>query len=85
VQNSQLPEKLETFLQATLGEKRNIEDVKAFTKTFEDNNRFSLIDPNHIQDFIAKFEKEIQEFETQVDYVLSESNAKTFFDVELTD
>jgi hypothetical protein len=82
-QNSQLQTKLESFLQSTLGEKRDINTVKDLTKTFEDNNKFVLIDPNHIQDYIQKLEKNIDEFASQVDYTLSESNATTFFDVEL--
>jgi len=82
-QNSQLQTKLESFLQSTLGEKRDTNTVKDLTKTFEDNNKFVLIDPNHIQDYIQKLEKNIDEFASQVDYTLSESNATTFFDVEL--
>jgi len=84
-QNLQLPTKLETFLQSTLGEKRDVATVKDLTKTFEDNNKFVLIDPNHIQDYIQALDKSINEFASQVDYTLSESNATTFFDVELVD
>jgi len=84
-QNLQLPTNLESFLQATLGEKRDVATVKDLTKTFEDNNKFVLIDPNHIQDYIQALDKSINEFASQVDYTLSESNATTFFDVELVD
>ena len=84
-QNLQLPTKLETFLQSTLGEKRDVATVKDLTKTFEDNNKFVLIDPNHIQDYIQNLDNSINEFASQVDYTLSESNATTFFDVELVD
>jgi hypothetical protein len=84
-QNLQLPTKLESFLQSTLGEKRDVATVKDLTKTFEDNNKYVLIDPNHIQDYIQKLEKNIDEFVSQVDYTLSESNATTFFDIELVD
>jgi hypothetical protein len=84
-QNDQLQTKLESFLQATLGEKRDLEMVKQLTKTFEDSNKYALIDPCHIQNYIEKLSKEIEEFLSQVDYVLSESNATTFFDVELVD
>lgn len=84
-QNLQLPTKLESFLQSTLGEKRDVATVKDLTKTFEDNNKFVLIDPNHIQDYIQALDKSINEFASQVDYTLSESNATTFFDVELVD
>jgi hypothetical protein len=84
-QNLQLPTKLESFLQSTLGEKRDVATVKDLTKTFEDNNKYVLIDPNHIQDYIQKLEKNIDEFVSQVDYTVSESNATTFFDIELVD
>lgn len=84
-QNEQLPTKLESFLQATLGEKRDVAQVKELTKTFEDNNKFVLIDPKHIQNHIEKLSKDIEEFSSQVDYVLSESNATTFFNVDLSD
>ena len=86
-QNSQLSGKLETYLASVLGEKssRSAEDVKMHTKVFEDQNRFELIDPRHIANYIESLEKEIDEFESQVDYVLSESNATTFFEVDLVD
>jgi hypothetical protein len=81
--NNQLPAKLETFLAATLGDKRDVETVKALTLTFDTNNKYFLIDPAKIQTYIAKLTNDIQEFESQVDYILSESNAVTFLDVDL--
>lgn len=84
-QNEQLQPKLESFLQATLGEKRDVEQVKALTKTFEDNNKYVLIDPKHIQTQIESLSKSIEEFASQVDYILSESNATTFFEVDFVD
>lgn len=87
MQNAQLPAKLETYLASVLGEKasRDPESVKAHTKVFEDNNKLELIDPAKITDFIAKYENEISEFQTQVDYTLSEINATTFIEVDLVD
>jgi len=84
--NNELPSKLETYLEKTLGtEKREIETVKALTKVFEDTNKYGLIDPSHIQNYITKLEEEINDFETKVDYSLSEVNATTFFEVDLAD
>jgi len=85
--NSQLPTKLETYLASVLGDKasRDPESVKMHTKVFEDSNRFELIDPAKIADYIVNYEKEIEEFASQVDYALSETNATTFLDVELVD
>jgi hypothetical protein len=81
--NNQLPAKLETFLAATLGDKPTNDDVKALTQTYNDGNKYVLIDPAKIQTYIAKLTNDIQEFESQVDYTLSESNAVTFLDVDL--
>ena len=86
-ENDQLPSKLETYLSSVLGEKTNrtASDVALHTKVFEDNNRFELIDPRKISVYIRTLEKEIDDFETQVDYVLSESNALTHIEVFLDD
>ena len=85
--NSQLPTKLETYLTSVLGDKasREPESVKMHTKVFEDSNRFELIDPAKIADYIVNYEKEIDEFASQVDYALSEVNATTFLEVDLVD
>jgi hypothetical protein len=86
-QNGQLQTKLETYLQSVLGEKSNrtSDDVKAHTKVFEDSNKFELVDPNKVADYVNKYEKEIDGFISEVDYSLSESNATTFFEVDLMD
>ena len=86
--NAQLPSKLETYLVSVLGGdkvNRDPDTVKAHTKVFEDGNKFELIDPAKIADYIAKYENEINDFSTQVDYTLSEVNATTFIDVDLVD
>jgi hypothetical protein len=85
--NAELPTKLETYLVSVLGDKasRDPENVKMHTKVFEDGNKFELIDPAKIANFIVEYEKEIAEFLSQVDYGLSEVNATTFLNVDLTD
>ena len=83
--NSQLPDKLEKYLQAILGEKdkRSVEDIKMHTKAFEDRNKYELIDPIDIQKQIAEVEEKLLSFKTEVDYILSESNATTFVEIDL--
>jgi len=83
-ENSKLPEKLEGYLQSILGEKdkRTVEDIAAHTKAFEDRNKYELIDPCDIAKQIEKLEESITSFKTEVDYILSESNATTFIEVE---
>ena len=84
--NSELPQKLETYLQAILGEKdkRTVDDIESHTKAFENRNKFELIDPCDICKQIEKLEQTITAFKTEVDYVLSEINATTFIEVDLT-
>jgi predicted ATP-grasp superfamily ATP-dependent carboligase len=86
-ENATLPTKLETFLQSILGEKdkRTVEDIAAHTKAFEDRNKYDLIDPSDVAKQIEKLEESISGFKTEVDYVLSESNATTFIEIEFVD
>jgi len=86
-ENAALPEKLEKYLQSILGDKdkRTVEDITAHTKLFEDRNKYELIDPCDITKQIEKLEESVLGFKTEVDYVLSESNATTFIEVELVD
>ena len=86
-ENAALPEKVEKYLQSILGEKdkRTVEDIASHTKAFEDRNKFDLIDPCDITKQIEQLEQTITGFKTEVDYVLSESNATTFIEVEYVD
>jgi len=86
-ENALLPEKLESYLQAILGEKdkRIPADIELHTKAFEERNKFVLIDPCDVTKQIEEIGKKIEDFKTEVDYVLSESNATTFIEVDLVD
>lgn len=83
--NDKLPQLLEQYLQAVLGEKdkRTVEDIEAHTKNFYSREEYILIDPMNINEYIEELENDIITFETNVDYVLSESNATTFIEVDL--
>ena len=87
IENEVLPEKLESYLQSILGEKekRTVEDIASHTKAFEERNKYELIDPCDISKQIEKIEESITSFKTEVDYVLSESNATTFIEVDFVD
>lgn len=86
-ENSQLPQKLESYLQSILGDKdkRTVEDIALHTKAFEDRNKYELIDPCNISKQIEELDSRIISFKNEVDYILSESNATTFIDVDLID
>lgn len=81
--NEALPEKLETYLINILGskEKQSQDEVKLHTETFMKRNEYELIDPMNVKKIIETLTGQIEEFESDVDAVLSESNATTFIEV----
>jgi hypothetical protein len=75
--------RLERLLQSELGKdvKTNPETITALTSSFRDNNKVELLDPLDLSSKVATLEEELDAFETNVDWVLSESNAVTKIDV----
>lgn len=57
--------------------KASKEDVDNISKPYLEYNIFNLVDPLKIDEKIEKMEKEVQDFEVNVDAILSESNAIT--------
>lgn len=84
-ENDALPAKLETYLINILGnkDKQSPEEVKLHTETFMKRNEFEIIDPLNVKQQIEKLSNRIEEFESEVDAVLSESNATTFIEVQV--
>lgn len=87
MENNNLTSRLESYLKSVVNEKdkNNPEIVKQYEKQFKDVNEYELIDPNKIAEAISDLEKSIEDFETEVDYKLSESNTITQITVELAD
>lgn len=81
--NDALPEKLETYLINILGnkDKQSPDEVKLHTDTFMKRNEYELIDPMNIKKIIDSLTAKIEDFESEVDAVLSESNATTFIEI----
>ncbi len=84
-ENDALPAKLETYLVNILGnkDKQSPEEVKLHTETFMKRNEFEIIDPLNVKQQIEKLSNRIEEFESEVDAILSESNATTFIEVQV--
>lgn len=82
--NEQVERNVQAILEATFG-KENVkagkDDVEAVRKPYMDANEFHLFDPLKVAEKIEAIEKEIGEFEAEVDAVLSEINAVTFIEV----
>ncbi|MGG2104996.1 hypothetical protein [Lysinibacillus pakistanensis] len=83
-ENDALPAKLETYLINILGnkDKQSPEEVKLHTETFMKRNEYELIDPMNVKKKIEALNSRMEEFESEVDAVLSESNATTFIEVQ---
>lgn len=75
---------VQRILEATFGKdstKVNETDLDSVRKPYMEANEFHLADPLKVQEKIDSLEKEVSEFETEVDAVLSESNATTFINI----
>lgn len=75
----QLDTRLERLLQSELGKdvKTNPETLNSLTNSFRASNKVELVDPLDLASKISALEEEISSFETNVDWVLSETNGKT--------
>jgi hypothetical protein len=80
---AQVDSRLERLLQSELGKdvKTNPETISALTNSFRDNNKVDLVDPLDLATKIQSLEEELDAFETNVDWVLSQANATTFIQV----
>lgn len=82
-EETNLQARLDRLLSSELGKdvKTNPETIQSITKSFHENNKVTFVDPLHLQDKIRELESEIESFETNVDWVLSEANGRTSVDV----
>ena len=58
------------------------EAMKALRKTYIENNTYDLIDPLNVTKMIEELSTEIDKFNTEIDSILSVSNAITVIDIE---
>jgi len=71
--------RLDALLSSELGKdiKTNPETIAALTSSFTENNMVELVDPMDLKKMTKDLEDEIDSFESNVDWVLSEANGKT--------
>lgn len=80
MQNELVEAELNKQIQALLGSDKNKADVNvmnALSESYRKQNNWQVIDPLNVKEKIQKLEEEIDNFETEVDYKLSTSNAIT--------
>ena len=83
-QNATLEAQIETNLATIYGNEKGKVDASMFeaiAKPQREQKEASLIDPIKINDLIKSLEEEISLVETELDFTLSESNAKTEIDI----
>ena len=80
---SDIESRLDRLLSSELGKdvKTNPDTINALTTSFQENNKVVLVDPLGLKNKIKELEEEIDAFETNVDWVLSETNGKTLISV----
>ncbi|MDR3596246.1 hypothetical protein [Clostridium sp.] len=82
--NEEVESRLDEQIQIMLGSDKQSKTagLKGFINQYKEQNEWELVDGLKINDEINKLQNEIEEFENNIDFVLSESNAVTFIEVE---
>lgn len=82
-ENHNMEMQLDRLLQKMCeGEQKNNEDKNEFSESFKKLNEWKLVDPINIEKQIKYLEEEIDNFESEVDIILSESNTITKVNIE---
>jgi hypothetical protein len=78
-----ISDRLDRLLASEMGKdmKTNPETVSLLSASFEANNKITLLDPLESGKVINALDEEIENFTTNVDWVLSEANSKTLITV----
>jgi len=80
-----LQQKAESYVIGLFGSKEgktSSDEIEKVKKEFTTNNTFELIDPIKVKEKIEALDKEIIEFESEIDAALSVSNAITEINIE---
>ena len=82
-ENNKSSERLDKQIDQILGQDRKDKqaEIDAFKLAFMDTNEAKLVDPLVLQLTIDELQKEIEDWDNEIDFVLSESNVKTMITV----
>lgn len=76
--NEAMEMNLDKQVQAMMGgDGKKTDGVEAFSTSYREQNGWDVIDPLKLRDKIETLKTDIEDFENNVDFVLSESNAST--------
>ena len=81
--NEIVEQNLHKLIEQSVGsdKKDNTSDTTAFSEAYRDNNSFEILNPLKLQEKIETLKKEIEDFETDVDSTLTESNVLTHINI----
>lgn len=81
--NEEVKNRLDRQLEVLYGKEGKSKAIEneELTKAFKEDNEAKMIDSLNLKNRIEKLTKDIEDFETEVDFVLSESNTITRIDV----
>lgn len=81
--NIEMQARIDTMVLAAVGKDRKAteEELDAISKPYIASNITAPLDPNGLEVVVAKMEEDINGFVFEVDFVLSEANAKTTIEV----
>lgn len=81
--NVDVQRRLEDLLKTAVGKDRKVDDseLRAITDPFRAQNEAKALDPNDVAKLIESLQTEIDAFELEVDFALSEVNATTLIEV----
>lgn len=82
--NKQVEQNIDTMLNNAFGKDKKVteEESNAIAVPYRKQHTASLVDPLGVREEVEKLEEFITRFESEVDFTLSEVNAKTEIDVE---
>lgn len=83
--NEQVEANCQAIITAAVGKdniKSDSKDIDAIRKPYIDAQEFHLADPIKVAEKVKEMETEISDFESDIDSVLSETNAVTFIELE---
>lgn len=80
--NQKVEDSIENILKNQgIGVNKNSPEVETYIKSYRSVNEISLFDPIKIRELITSLTDEINNFKSEVDFVLSESNARTEIEI----
>lgn len=82
-ENIKIQTRLDDQAKVLLGKdvKKESTEYSDFVSTFLKNNEYTLVDPLKVLDVLKKMESEVEDFKSNVDIALTESNATTSIEV----